>query len=172
MKNLTPIEIADKLIELSGVNVFEQSRVRDVIEMRGLLCYLLREKRLMRWTAISDFFKSQGKPMNHATVIHAIKSYPLYYKTIKSIREFEKMFTFSKDLSIDEVNKIQYLENKCNRCEDKLKELTIDTSLYNTIKNIPIDQESYIKEKIDLLLKEYEWKSKLKDSSTASYIGI
>tara|TARA_R110002167_G_scaffold106627_2_gene273314 strand:+ start:104 stop:619 length:516 start_codon:yes stop_codon:yes gene_type:complete len=171
MKNLKPIEIADKLIELSGINVFEQSRVRDVIEMRGLLCYLLREKRLMRWTAISTFFQENGKPMDHATVIHAIKNYPLYYKSNKKIQEFEKMFTFSKDLSIDEVNKIQYLENKCNRCEEKLKELNIDTSLYNTIKRIPPHQESYIKEKIDLLLKEYEWKSKLKDTSTV-YAGV
>ena len=58
---LQPIQIADKIKELSGINIFENTRKRPVVEMRSLLCYLLREKLGMRWTNIALFFKSQEK---------------------------------------------------------------------------------------------------------------
>ena len=56
--NLKPIEIANKIIELSGINIFENTRKREYVEMRALLCYLLREKLAMRWTNISLFFRA------------------------------------------------------------------------------------------------------------------
>ena len=36
--NLKPIEIANKIIELSGINKFENTRKREYVEMRALLC--------------------------------------------------------------------------------------------------------------------------------------
>ncbi len=33
--NLKPIEIADKIKELSGINIFENTRKRPVVEMRS-----------------------------------------------------------------------------------------------------------------------------------------
>ena len=170
MKNLTPLEITNKIKQLSGIDVFEQSRTRDVIEIRSLVCYLLREKRSMRWTAISNFFIKNNKPMNHATVIHSVRNYPIYSKFNKKLSQYERMFTFSNSLTIDEVNKIKYLENRCYKCEEQLQELNADNSLYNIIKTIPNNQEYYIKDKITLWLKEYEWKSKVRDTSTA-YAG-
>ena len=80
------------------------------------------------------------------------------------------MFTFDSDLTIDEVNKIKYLENKIDKLEQKIKSLKSDNSLYNKIKKIPIQREEYIISKIDIWIKEFEWKSKLKDSSTV-YAG-
>ena len=171
MKNLTPIQITDKIKLLSGVNVFEQTRTNDVVEMRSLVCYLLRDKRSMRWTAIAEFFVKNNKSMNHATVIHAVKNYPLYCKHNKKLIQYEKLFTFSNTLTVDEVNKIKYLESKCNKCEQQLIELSSDDSLYNHIKDIPDNRKEYIKNKINIWIEEYEWKSKLKDSSTV-YAGI
>jgi len=40
--NLKPIELANKLKEITGINVFENTRRRSVIEVRSLLCYLMR----------------------------------------------------------------------------------------------------------------------------------
>ncbi len=37
-------EIAQKVIQLSGINIFEKTRKREVVEMRGLFFYILREK--------------------------------------------------------------------------------------------------------------------------------
>jgi len=170
MKNLKPIEIADKLKELSGIDVFENKRTKEIVKIRSLFCFLLRDKLAMRWTAIADFFIKNGKPMNHATVIYSIKNYNLYTKTDKEINDLCEMFTFDSDLTIDEVNKIKYLENKIDKLEQKIKSLKSDNSLYNKIKKIPIQREEYIISKIDIWIKEFEWKSKLKDSSTV-YAG-
>ena len=43
-ENLKPIEIANKIIQESGINVFENNRRKYNVEMRSLLCFLLREK--------------------------------------------------------------------------------------------------------------------------------
>jgi len=170
MKNLKPKEIADKLKELTSVDVFENTRTQQVVKIRSLFCYLLREKLAMRWTAISQFFQHNNKSMNHATVIHALKNYQAHKLHDKKIATLEGMFTFDSDLTIDEINKIKYLESKIQRLETQIIDIGSDNSLYTKIKNIPIDKEEYIMNKIDLWLKELEWKSKLKDSSTV-YAG-
>jgi hypothetical protein len=71
------------------------------------------------------------------------------------------MFTFDSDLTIDEINKIKYLESKIKRLETQIKDVGSDNSLYTKLKNIPAEKEEYIMNKIDLWLKEFEWKSKL-----------
>ena len=40
----TPREISDLLISITKVNIFEKTRVRNVIEHRAFFCYLLKEK--------------------------------------------------------------------------------------------------------------------------------
>tara|TARA_R110000751_G_scaffold21002_4_gene60886 strand:- start:1637 stop:2131 length:495 start_codon:yes stop_codon:yes gene_type:complete len=161
MKNLKPLEIADRLKELTSIDIFENTRTQEVVKVRSLFCYLLREKLAMRWTAISQFFQHNNKPMNHATVIHSIKNYHSYKLSDKKIATLEEMFTFDSDLTIDEINKIKYLENKIKRLETQIKDVGSDNSLYTKLKNIPAEKEEYIMNKIDLWLKEFEWKSKL-----------
>ena len=121
--NLKPIEIADKIKKMSGINIFENTRKRPVVEMRSLLCYLLREKLGMRWTNIALFFRSQGKPLNHATVIHSKRLYKLYKKTNKRLEEIEKEFSFRSDLSVDEIDRVHYLENKCRNLQIQVTKL-------------------------------------------------
>lgn len=121
--NLKPIEIADKIKKLSGVNIFEDTRRRPIVEMRSLLCYLLREKLGMRWTNIALFFKSQGKPINHATVIHSKRLYTLYKKTNKKLEEIENSFSFRSNLSVDEIDRVHYLENKCKNLQTQVSTL-------------------------------------------------
>ena len=60
-ENLKPIQIANKIIKESGVNIFENNRRKNQIEFRSLLCHLLREKLNMRWTNIANFFKENNK---------------------------------------------------------------------------------------------------------------
>ena len=62
MKNLKPLEIADRLKELTSIDIFENTRTQEVVKVRSLFCYLLREKLAMRWTAISQFFQHNNKP--------------------------------------------------------------------------------------------------------------
>ena len=59
MQTLTPEEIGNKVLELSGVNIFKNTRKRNYVEHRALLCYLLREKLLMDEIENIFVFKSQ-----------------------------------------------------------------------------------------------------------------
>ena len=153
---LKPIQIADKIKELSGINIFENTRKRPVVEMRSLLCYLLREKLGMRWTNIALFFKSQGKSINHATVIHAVKTYRINRNHNNKLMEYERMFKFKSDLNYDEIDKIHYLENKVRNLEMKLIH-----PLLGIIKDIPEDRYDETQKFIERLKKGWEWKEKV-----------
>lgn len=121
-KNLKPIQISNKISKISKINIFENTRKRNYVEMRALLCYLLREKLNMRWTNIAKFFADNNKTMTHATCIHACKNYSMYKKHNKNLKEIEKLFTFKSKLTIDEIDRVHYLENKCKLLESKLSE--------------------------------------------------
>ena len=119
-ENLKPIEIANRIIKESGVNIFENNRRKNQIEFRSLLCYLFRKKLNMRWTNICKFFVDNNKSMTHASCIHAFNNYQMYQKTNKRLKEIENLFSFKSNLSIDEIDRVHYLENKCKLLESKL----------------------------------------------------
>jgi len=156
MKNLKPIEIANKIIEFSGINIFKNTRQRKYVEYRALLANILRNRLSMRWTNIAVFFRSQGKDMDHATVMYSTRQYKMYKKHNKKLEEIEKIFTFKSDLNYDEIDRIHYLENKCNSCETKLKE-----PLVKLVRDIPEDRTADVEENIKRLMKAWEWKEKV-----------
>lgn len=156
MNNLKPIEISKKVRQLSGVNVFVPSRKTEIVEMRSLLCYLLRDKLGMRWTNIARFFESQGRPINHATLIHSRKNYDMYKKDNKKIQEIEKLFSFKSTLTIDEIDRVHYLENKCKNLQQKFEHPLIAKLL-----DVPEDKYGLVEEVLDTFLKSLEWKSKV-----------
>jgi len=156
MMNLKPIEIANKIKELSGLDIFKNTRQRKYVEHRSLLATILRNKLLMRWTNIAVFFRSQGKDMDHATVMHSTRQYKMYKKHNKKLEEIENIFTFKSNLNYDEIDRIHYLENKCNSCETKLKE-----PLVKLVRDIPKEKTADVEENIKRLMKAWEWKQKV-----------
>ena len=153
--NLKPIQIARKIKKLSKINVFEDTRERPVVEYRALLCYLLRHKLKMRWTYIALFFTKQGKPMTHATAMHAYNTYPVYKKHNKQLHEIEKMFTFKSDLNYDEIDRIHFLENKVKNLQEKLEHPLIDL-----LKQIPEQKYDETYERLCNIIKSWEWKNR------------
>ena len=94
--------------------------------------------------------------MTHATCMHAVKNYKMYKKTNKKLDEIEKLFTFKSKLSIDEIDRVHYLENKCKLLESKYK-----SPLFELIRNIPEDKETEAIERIGLMLSGWDWKNKM-----------
>ena len=68
-------KIAKHIIDISGINVFDNTRKREHIEMRSLLTFMLRHHCNMKFTDIRDFYKSKGKNYDHATALHSLKSF-------------------------------------------------------------------------------------------------
>tara|TARA_R110000751_G_C13421368_1_gene440314 strand:+ start:45 stop:512 length:468 start_codon:yes stop_codon:yes gene_type:complete len=152
-ENLKPIQLANKIIKLSGINIFENTRKKNHIELRSLLIYLLREKLGMRWTNIANFFNNNNKHMNHATAIYACKNYNIYKKNNKKLNDIEKLFTFKSNLSIDEIDRVHYLENKYKLLQEKS-----NTPLTNLISKIPEHKHTEAIERIGLMIKSWQWK--------------
>ena len=68
-------KIAKHIIDISGIDVFKNTRKREHIEMRSLLTFMLRHHCNMKFTDIRDFYESKGKNYDHATALHSLKSF-------------------------------------------------------------------------------------------------
>jgi len=153
----TPDEVANKVIALSKINIYNNTRKRDYVDCRALVCYLLRNKLQMRWTNIAVFFKENGKDMNHATVMHLEKNYPYYKKHNKMLDEMENMLLFKGGLNYDQIDQVHYVTNKYNNLKDKYEEL-INKPLFNLLNGIPKDKENEVAQKLELIKRSWEWK--------------
>ena len=68
-------KIAKNIIDISGINVFDNTRKREHIEMRSLLTFMLRHHCNMTFHQIKNFYESKGKSYDHATALHSLKSF-------------------------------------------------------------------------------------------------
>ena len=136
----TPKEVSDLLISITKVNIFEKTRVRNVIEHRAFLCYLLKDKFDMGPSAISNFMRTQPKlkTYDHATAIHALKMFKVYKAYRKEYFDtLETYFKISPDENYEQLpslenmvnkyvlykNRYYNAKNKIKIYEDKLKDL-------------------------------------------------
>lgn len=71
-------KIANKIKKLSGINIFENTRQRKYVEARSLLSFVLKRYEKMTLIQIRDFYRLNGKDMNHATVIHGVKNFNIF----------------------------------------------------------------------------------------------
>ena len=154
IKNMKPIDIANKITEISGINLFQKSRKRNVIEHRGLLCYILRDKLKMRWQKMEKFYTSQGWAVNHATLINSYRKWYIY-KTNQDVIKILKEFQFEEE-DQDEIDKVDMLETKCNNLKKKLED-----PLVKLISELPESKKGQVKQKLDLLKKEWAWKDQI-----------
>tara|TARA_R110002167_G_scaffold69576_5_gene196014 strand:+ start:1380 stop:1751 length:372 start_codon:yes stop_codon:yes gene_type:complete len=117
---MTAQEISDKIIKKTGVNVFEDTRRKEVIHYRSLLIYLLREKMNLRWTNIALFFKANEKNITHATIIHSHHYYEVYKEQNLKLKELEGQFNFTP-VDLDTLDKIHMLETKVKNLKKKIE---------------------------------------------------
>mgnify|MGYP003147807801 CR=1 FL=1 len=161
MIETNPEVIAKAVIKLSGLNVFKNSRQRKYVEMRALLSYMLREDLYMGWSRISQFYQDNGKSMNHATVIHAVKNYPVYRKHNKQLQKLEGCFNFSQEISEENINTTLNLQNNYEKLQYEHVKLQkdLESPLISLMYGIPENKWSEVIERIGMLKKSWEWKS-------------
>ena len=68
-------KIAEDIIDISGLDVFDNTRKKEYIQMRSLITFMLRHHCNMKFTEIRDFYESNGKNYDHATAIHSLRSF-------------------------------------------------------------------------------------------------
>ena len=81
-------KIAKHIIDISGIDVFKNSRQRKYVEMRSLLTFMLRNHCDMTFHDIRDFYISNGKNYNHATAIHSLKAFEMHRRYNHNIDKY------------------------------------------------------------------------------------
>jgi len=164
----TPEEVSELLYNLSSVNVFQNSRKREIVEYRSLLCYILRYNLDMKWENIACFMKLNGKDFDHATAIHSVKMYEVYKINNKRLEVLRKKFkTKTKDEFITE-SKLEELTDRFKKLEEKYlsildankslivsQEFTVYEKEYRTLSR---KQKLIYDERVSLILKSFKWK--------------
>ena len=136
-------KIAKYLTDISEVDVFENSRRRENIDVRSLLVFVLRNHLGMTFHQIKNFYEKNGKHYDHATAMHSLKTFEVNRRYSKSLDEWLRKIQF---LIRDKSNikkgilehKLQYLHN--NDINKLLK-------IVNEMPQIKIDGERQTKEK-------------------------
>ena len=81
-------KISKHIIDISGIDVFNNSRKREYIEMRSLLTFMLRHHCNMTFHEIKDFYQSKGKRYDHATALHSLKSFETHRRYNRKLDKY------------------------------------------------------------------------------------
>lgn len=122
--------IAAEIKETLGVNIFENSRKRPIIDARSLFCYILRKDFNLTLHRIADIYKSKGKRYNHATVIHSVNNYYIASKDDYRLEEIRdkvlkttnpQAVLLNRIRDIYDIDRLQGLHNLIDFQEQQLK---------------------------------------------------
>jgi len=141
-------KIAKDIIDISGIDVFKNSRKREYVEMRSLLTFMLRHHCNMKFTEIRDFYESNGKNYDHATAIYSLKAFEMHRRYNPKI---DKYF----DIALLRLrNKSKLRKALINHIVDytKSKDLKKLLRIVDTLPLKEIDGKEQTKEKRDTLV--------------------
>ena len=162
----TPNGVSNLLLSLSEPELFAETRKRNVIEHRALLCYILRNNLKMTFESIADFFVDNGKSYDHSTAIHSCKMYPTYRKYNKNLYELEKLFVVYDEVEYEEISSMQLIMKRNKELEELLRDLKENISLYDLTNNekeyrqLGKKQRETYDERASLVIKSFKWKAR------------
>ena len=105
--------IAEQITTLTGVDMFANSRNRACVEARALYAHILRNYFKLNLRKICKIFIKNKKTMHHATVLHLLKSYPIYKKYNECLRTWENEIMCEGEWADINVKK-EYIKDKIN----------------------------------------------------------
>ena len=160
--NITPEKVAKSVIDLTRLDVFKETRVREYVETRALLSTMLHDDLGMGWSRIAEFYQDNGKKMNHATVMHAVKKYPIYKKHNNKLQKLEGCFNFSHEIFEEHINTTLNLQNNYENLQYQYLKLQkhLKSPMIKIMHDIPKDRWNEVLGRIDLLKRSWEWKNK------------
>jgi chromosomal replication initiation ATPase DnaA len=75
------LAVANKVTELTGQDIFSNSRKHAVIDARSLLNYLLYNNLDFTLHEIKEFYENEGKSYDHATALHSLNNFAVYRRS-------------------------------------------------------------------------------------------
>ena len=117
----------EKLIKtikkLTNLDPLQESRETKIVEIRSLINHVLHSYYGLGCTNISRFYKSHGKKINHATILHSLRMWEVY----------------SKDKSCSYLNDCLHDLLDAESSTDDIKRSYIKTKI-DFVEDIPLDQ--------------------------------
>jgi len=128
---------ARQIKHIKGIDVFENTRRREIVTYRALHVYMLRNVLAMSLNGIAQFYIKNGKSgYDHATVLHAINMFDSYCYYDKGI--IETMSAMTHDIAEKEVHlellltKVKYIDTKhYQKINDCIEEAYMETLIEN-----------------------------------------
>jgi len=125
------MSLINEIESLSGYRVFENTRRREVVEIRSLLYTVLKKFYRFTLREIQDLAQEYNYYITHASVIHSIKSFEVYSKYSPHLLEWYHavVIDLEEDLAAQRIDyikpKLKYLSD-----DDLLKLSTIVKEMY------------------------------------------
>ena len=180
----TPNGVSNLLLSLSEPELFAETRKRNVIEHRALLCYLLRNNLKMTFDGIAKFMIENGKSYDHSTVIHAVNMYPTYRKYNKKLYELEKLFVVYSEIEYEEISAMQLIMKRNSELEAEHYELIKKigkqkeqayllglTQNEKQYRNLTRKQKESYDERATLIIKSFKWKARNEEAEVITCGG-
>lgn len=76
-------ELYAKIADITGLDLFDNTRKVEYIEARALFNYILYNTHGYTLTRIARFYIKNGKHYDHATCLHSLKNFAVYEKFSK-----------------------------------------------------------------------------------------
>ncbi len=131
------IEVAKELEELSGLSPFRHTRQREYIDVRATLTFLLYNNLNFTLAELSRFYKSNGKPYDHATALHALKNFETYRRYNNNIDKW--LDTFQDTNQHTRLQKSMIRQNLNYLSPNNIKRLNkIVTMMYERDKKVEV----------------------------------
>jgi hypothetical protein len=65
--------IGESINQLCGVDIYENKRTQDLVDIRSMACFILHKDLKMTLYEVRDHFNFFGKQMNHTSVLHNVR---------------------------------------------------------------------------------------------------
>jgi len=139
--------LANRLINIAGINIFENTRKRDYVEARALLMHVFREYLGLSKTNIAEYFKSRGKPMTHATVIHHLKEWEFIVKYNSALAR--NLNDLLGSAAKSEIGRLEYIKERLQLLDEIDIEIVYNY-VFSKYNDILLKQEVDEKQQIEL----------------------
>ena len=126
-------KIKELILKELRVDISEQSRKREIIEARALYFYLVRKiytKRSLQSIA-ADF------DMNHATVVHALKNFPIYENYNTKILDCKNLILHLLGVDVEqEMTEEDKFKKKLHDMEQELNKPRYEYKIIENLNNL------------------------------------
>lgn len=139
METQITLQLKKAIKEVTGVDVNQVSRKREIIEARAIYYKILKQTDKKK--SLQSIGDTVGK--DHATVLHSLKNYDMFEQFNPTLKQFRKeilsklnLDTFKSSIDINKDEEIYNLNLQIIKLQEQINEQQKPRNKYNIVNNI------------------------------------